>query len=291
MSVPDISVIIPHYNDLERLDRCLAALSVQTLSPERFEIIVSDNASPAGEAAVAQVIAGRARLVIATEKGAGPARNMGVKAARGAILAFTDADCLPDPGWLEAGIALLDRYDIVGGRMVVLVGEGRAMTGAEAFECVFAFDNKSYVLKKGFSVTANLFCTRATFDAVGDFRLHVSEDIEWCFRARAGGHSIGYADDAVVGHPARANWLELKHKWQRVNAELFKLKLTEPNGRLRWGLATAIIPVSIGAHIFPIFRNQQVKAGRARMAAVVTLIRIRAWRFKDSTRLLFSQVR
>lgn len=291
MSVPDISVIIPHYNDLERLDRCLAALTAQTLSSDRFEIIVSDNASPVGEAAVAQVIAGRARLVIATEKGAGPARNIGVKGARGAILAFTDADCLPEPGWLEAGIALLDRYDIVGGRMIVLVGEGRAMTGAEAFECVFAFDNKSYVLKKGFSVTANLFCTRATFDAVGDFRLHVSEDIEWCFRARSKGHSIGYADDAVVGHPARANWSELKHKWQRVNTELFKLKLIEPNGRLRWGLATASIPLSIVAHIPPILINREVKAGHARLAAVATLVRLRLWRFVDSTRLLFSKVR
>lgn len=289
MSVPDISVIIPHYNDLERLDRCLAALSVQTLSPERFEIIVSDNASPAGEAAVAQVIAGRARLVIATEKGAGPARNMGVKAARGAILAFTDADCLPDPGWLEAGIALLDRYDIVGGRMVVLVGEGRAMTGAEAFECVFAFDNKSYVLKKGFSVTANLFCTRATFDAVGDFRLHVSEDADWCYRARDAGFSIGYAEDAVVGHPARSDWNELERKWARVNAEMYTLSLAEGRSRFRWALRSLAMPLSVIAHTPAVLLSPALRSGAERRAAWTTLARLRWWRMLHSARLLMGR--
>lgn len=289
MTGPDISVVIPHYNDLERLDRCLAALSAQTLSLSRFEIIVSDNASSVGEAAVAKVIAGRARLVIASEKGAGPARNIGVEASRGAILAFTDADCLPEPGWLEAGIALLDHYGIVGGRMVVLVGNDRAITGAEAFECVFAFDNKSYVLKKGFSVTANLFCKRATFDAVGDFRLHVSEDADWCYRARDAGFSIGYAEQAVVGHPARSNWDELKRKWARVNAEMYTLSLAEGRSRLRWAVRSLAMPLSVIAHTPAVLRSPALRNGAERRAAWTTLARLRCWRMLHSARLLMGE--
>ena len=67
-----------------------------------------------------QIIAGRARLVLVREKGAGPARNGGVAASKGDILAFTDADCRPDPHWLENGVAALSRYDFLGGGIDVL---------------------------------------------------------------------------------------------------------------------------------------------------------------------------
>src|SRR5688572_18224951 len=92
---PQVSVIVPHYGDLANLDRCLSALVRQTYPRERFEIVVADNGSPQGEAAVLQAIAGRARLTIVAEKGAGPARNGGVAVSQGRILAFTDADCRP----------------------------------------------------------------------------------------------------------------------------------------------------------------------------------------------------
>ncbi len=53
--------------------------------------------------------------------------------------------------------------------MTVLAPDPARPTPAEAFELVFAFDNESYVRKKGFTVSANLFCTRAVFDRVGGF--------------------------------------------------------------------------------------------------------------------------
>ncbi len=134
-----------------------------------------------------QAIAGRASLTIVGEKGAGPARNGGVAASNGAILAFTDCDCVPSPEWLTAGIAALERAPVVGGRMTVSTSECKS--GAEAFESVFAFDNEDYVTRKGFTVTANLFCSRKTFDEVGPFRTGVSEDTEWCWRARDRGFS------------------------------------------------------------------------------------------------------
>ena len=87
-----ISVIIPHFNDLGGLAKCLEALSIQTYPRDRFEIIVADNNSPQGQDAVAAVIAGRARMVVVAQKGAGPARNGAVEVASGRLLAFIDSD-------------------------------------------------------------------------------------------------------------------------------------------------------------------------------------------------------
>jgi GT2 family glycosyltransferase len=256
ISVPAISVIVPHYDDLDRLDRCLASLAAQSQEPASFEIIVADNASPVGEDAVRARIAGRARL------------------------AFIDADCIADPRWIERGVAALAAHDLVGGRVDVLC-ESPRKSGAEAFETVFAFDNETYVKTKGFSVTANLFTTRAVFDATGPFRTGVSEDTEWCWRARERGFAIGYAADAVVAHPARADWPALHRKWQRMNAEMYELALTRPGGRLRWAAHSAALPLSIAAHLPRIATHGGLSAPE-KLRAAGTLARLRLWRTGDS---------
>lgn len=279
-----VSVIIPHYSDLAGLAACLDALGRQTVAPD--EIIVADNASPQGEAAIAQVIAGRARLVVVADRGAGPARNGGVAASTGQILAFTDSDCLPEPGWLAAGLAALRCADFVGGAMTVLVANEAAITPSEAFERVFAFDNRDYVERKGFSVTANLFCARTLFDDVGGFRTGVPEDLEWCGRARAAGYRIGYAADAVVGHPARRTWSELQRKWARLNAEAFGMAMAQPRGRGRWLLKALALPVSALAHTPKALASPALPASIDRWNAAKTLWRLRCWRMIDSLRLL-----
>ena len=73
--LPYLSVIVPHYQDLAGLKLCLASIDAQTYPPERFEVVLADNNSPVGPVAVEQVVAGRATVVVVTEKGAGPART------------------------------------------------------------------------------------------------------------------------------------------------------------------------------------------------------------------------
>jgi GT2 family glycosyltransferase len=284
----EISVVVPHYNDLARLQTCLDALSRQSIARERFEIVVADNRSPCGLAAVERVAAGRARVIDAPEKGAGPARNAGVAASTGRVLAFTDCDCVPEPGWIAGGLAALDRADLVGGRMVVSVGNEARMTGAEAFERVFAFDNRAYVEGKGFSVTANLFTRREVFDAVGPFCNGVSEDVEWCRRAVSKGYRLGYAAEAGVAHPARASWSELRRKWQRMNSERFQLEARGPAGKLRWAARSMTLPLSILAHAPKVAVSPALPNVRTRMAALVTLARIRLWRMANGLALLAS---
>ena len=285
---PLISVIVPHYNDLESLDRCLAALMRQTIARDRFEIVVADNLSPVGIEAVKECVAGRAEVILASERGAGPARNAGVAASRGATLAFTDCDCDPEPQWLEQGIAALDGCDFAGGKMTVLVREGQSKSGPEAFECVFAFDNRSYVLGKGFTVTANLFCSRSLFDDVGPFLTGVSEDLEWCTRARAKGYRIGYAEQAIVGHPARVSWPEIKSKWRRLNSETYALFKSRSGGRVKWLARSWALPLSIIAHTPAVLFSPALSGAGERARAWITLARLRLWRFIDAHRLFIS---
>jgi len=281
--VAAVSVIVPHYADLGGLAQCLDALASQTLGD--VEIVVADNASPCGEAAVAAVIAGRARLVVVTERGAGAARNGGVALATAPVLAFTDADCVPDPGWLAAGVAALETADLVGGAMAVSVADESALTGVEAFERVFAFDNRAYVEVKGFSVTANLFTRRAVFDAVGSFRADVSEDADWCLRARDLGYRIAYAPAAAVAHPARRTWAELTRKWERLVRESHALHRARGGGAASWRARAVLLPVSAVAHLPKVFASPKLTRTGDRLAAAAILFRLRLWRFE---RAIFS---
>lgn len=277
-----VSVIVPHFDALDHLDRCLEALAAQTYPAVSLEIVVADNGSPQGLAAVEAVIAGRARLVSVPERGAGPARNGGVAASTGDILAFTDADCLPDPDWVRAGVEALATADFVGGRMTVLVAEPDRPTPVEAFEAVFAFDNARYVQRLGFTVTANLFCRRAVFDHVGGFRVGVSEDLDWCARARAAGHRIGYAPQAAVGHPARRSWEELTAKWRRLNAESYGLGAERPGRSLKWLARSLMLPLSALAHTPRVLFSPRLKGARQKGGALCVLYRIRLWRLREA---------
>lgn len=283
---PRVSVIVPHYHDLARLDLCLSALERQTYPRARFDVVVADNASPEGEAAVSAAIRGRARLVVVTERGAGPARNGGVAASTGDILAFTDSDCIPEPGWLAAGVAALGQGDVVGGRMKVLVDRPGAPNPVEAFEMVFAFDNEHYVKRMGFTVTANLVCARATFDRVGGFRVGVSEDLEWSGRARAAGCRLTYASDAVVGHPARRTWAELIGKWRRINTETFGLSAGRRGAAPRWLLRSSLLPVSAVVHTPRVLRARDLKGWSQKVGALQVLYRLRIWRMFDAVRAI-----
>lgn len=289
MIQPRVSIIVPHYQDLAGLDRCLAALCAQTYPAQDREIIVADNASPVGEAAVAQTIAGRARLIIVPEKGAGPARNGGVARASGALLAFIDSDCVAEPDWLTNGLSALKDHDFVGGHVNVLVDPDTPMNGAQAFESVFAFNNKRYIEQEKFTITATLFCSRALFDDVGPLLVGVSEDKEWCHRAIAKGYRLGYCPGAIIGHPARADWPQLKHKWRRIIAESYALQRTKPLGRLRWLARSWLVPFSIIPHSAVILRSDALPTIRARLTAILTLIRLRLWRFCEAHRLLISR--
>ncbi|EDL49301.1 glycosyltransferase family 2 protein [Erythrobacter sp. SD-21] len=285
-----VSVIVPHFNDLANLDTCLSAISRQrNIEGYRVEVIVGDNDSPQGIDEVRRVAGDRAKVVHVAERGAGPARNAAVAHANGSLLAFTDSDCIPAAEWLAGGLKLVAKGRIVGGCMKVSVEDERDLSGPEAFERVFAFNNERYVRELGFTVTANLFCTREDFKHIGPFRTEVSEDKEWCNRARDAGIEILYTDDAVVSHPARRDWGALRAKWQRLDLETYNLLKDQKKSDFNWIAQAWVLPLSIVPHAIRCATSGNLERRRDRARAFGTLAQIRLWRFFDYHRILLNK--
>ena len=99
-----ISVVIPHLNQPEYLAKCLASLAAGKRKPD--QVIVVDNGSSVLPTEVVRAYPGTL-LLQETTPGPGPARNCGVAASDGDVLAFIDADCLADPAWLETAEAMI----------------------------------------------------------------------------------------------------------------------------------------------------------------------------------------
>lgn len=92
-----ISIIIPAYNSETTLARCLEACLNQTC-PDTEIIVVDDGSADAGADVAARL---GVRCIRQANQGPAAARNRGATAAGGDILVFTDADCVPEPEWLE----------------------------------------------------------------------------------------------------------------------------------------------------------------------------------------------
>src|SRR5690606_20874831 len=104
-----VSVVVPTYRRPDLLERCLSALLAQDLPPDAYEIIVADD-GPSSDTAelVSRMtrVQGPALLYVPVTATQGPAgaRNAGWHTARADLIAFTDDDTQPDPGWLSAGL-------------------------------------------------------------------------------------------------------------------------------------------------------------------------------------------
>lgn len=219
LATPFVSVIIPAFNDLERLGQCLDALSRQTWPRSQFETIVADNGSDPPIAPALTKWPG-VETVWETEPGSYAARNAATALANGDIYAFTDSDCIPEPDWIEQGVGALssaDRPGFVGGRVQVFAEDPTRPNIVEQYEMLCAFDQVRYI-RLGFSVTANLFVSAKVFEEVGLFdpRLRSNGDRDWGERASEQGHRGVYCEDAVVAHPARRTLRDLHRKATRV---------------------------------------------------------------------------
>lgn len=270
------SVIIPHYNDAARLITCLDALLPQAEGRDDVDILVVDNASTDPLDDMRAKFPGL-RILTEPKPGAAEARNTGVKQSLTYGILFLDADCVPAPDWLDAAMAALGKGDIVGGDIATFDETPAPRSGAEAFEAVFAFQQQKYIEQDGFAVTANLVTTRPVFDAVGPFIHGVSEDLDWCHRARAKGFSLAFDPGLKVSHPTRQDWPALRKKWLRLTREMFAIARAE-RGRLYWALRGLAVIASALPHGRHVLQSPRLNGAKERFGALATLWRLRTLR-------------
>ncbi len=290
MSSPFISVVIPHLEQEEYLRSCLESLGRQTYEMRRVEIIVVDNGSnhlPEGICSAFDAV----RLVEERSPGPGPARNLGVKLSSGGILAFIDADCTADPGWLAAIEAAFANTGVavVGGDVRIARRNPKHATMLEAYESIYAYRQEEYIKVQNFSGAGNLAMRRETYDAVGPFcGIERAEDRDWGQRAARLGYAIAYVPDMIVYHPARRSFEELHGKWDRHISHDFAEYATRHLGGLRWALYGFAVAMSPAFEIPRLWNSHRVTGLSERCLAFAAVTRIRAWRARRMFTMLFT---
>lgn len=215
-------MIIPVRDGAQTLPACLDAMLGQEPA---LELIVIDNGSRDGSRALAERHPAVSRVVGERRPGSYAARNAGLAVATGDVIAFTDADCTPCPGWLREGVEALvaGGADLVAGRVAPDVSADPTMW--ESFDAGHHVDQRKYVETLGFGATANLFVRRTVLDAVGVFDAAMASggDRELCRRATAAGFRLAYAPHARVSHRSRRTAGETWKLHRRLGAGLGQL--------------------------------------------------------------------
>jgi glycosyltransferase involved in cell wall biosynthesis len=281
---PTVSVIIPHLNQPDAAGRCLASLAAQSYPADRVEIIMVDN----GSTVPLDWLAERhphVRLLHEPQPGPGHARNRGVTAATGEVLAFIDADCRADPDWLRdavAGLSAPGSTGVVGGDVRIDYLHPARLTPLEAYESVFAYRQKLYIEQRGFSGTGNLAVRREVFDRIGPFGgIDIAEDMDWGRRATASGHPARYRAGMIIYHPARTRFADLEAKWRRHVAHELEDHRRRDGSSLAWRLRAMAVMLSAIPHAGKIMLSDRLSGLSARLAGVGVLFRIRWYRFRQ----------
>lgn len=240
-TLPFVSVVIPVYNDPEGIRRCLESVTNQTYPDDAYEVIVVDNNSSDETPAVVREFP--VTLCFETNvQSSYAARNTGLKEACGEILAFTDADCVPEKTWLERGVeAMQERNaDLAAGRVRMVFPRGE--TAAERYDASGNMRNDKSV-QRGVAKTANIFVFRRVFNEFGHFpeTLISGGDVYWTGGAVDAGHNLVYAEDAIVEHPARGLKQILKKKFRigRGNVQKWRIEGKRPS-RVMFGKLSKI---------------------------------------------------
>jgi GT2 family glycosyltransferase len=237
---PKVSVVVCVYNGERTIDACLASL--KELNYPNYEVIVVNDGSTDRTRQIAESY-DYIRLVNQENKGLSEARNVGIRTAKGEIIAFTDADCMADPDWLTYLVARfrLSDFGAVGGPNLsppddsliascVAVSPGaptHVLLDDEVAEhipgCNMAFRREALEMIKGFD---------PIFRAAGD-------DVDVCWRLQNKGYKIGFSPAAVVWHFRRntiRDYLKQQRGYGKAETLLFFKHPSRFNvlGQSRW---------------------------------------------------------
>jgi CelD/BcsL family acetyltransferase involved in cellulose biosynthesis/GT2 family glycosyltransferase len=217
-----LSVIVPTFNRARALGETLESLINQQVEPP-YEIIVVDNNSTDDTRAVVEAFAQKApnkvRYVFETQQGSSAARNAGIAAARGDILAFVDDDVVAHPDWLSELSATYATHPdawCVGGKVTLSLPKvlppwfdpsSNVMVCYLSYqdfgEGVVRVDYPLALSTANFSVRREVLARIGVFDTTlgrFDVGLLCGEDVDLCWRIQQAGGHVYFNSRAAVTH-------------------------------------------------------------------------------------------
>ena len=237
---PLVTVVVCAFNAEETLADCLEGAT--RLDYPNVEVLVVDDGSTDRTAEIARRFA--VTLLQTPNEGLSKARNTGIRAARGEIIAFTDADARPDPEWLRYLVAAFEEseYAGIGGPNLAPAGDGPV---ADSVACapggpihVLLSDDEAEHIPG-----CNMAFRREALGTIGMFdpRFRVAgDDVDVCWRLQDAGMSLGFCPSAMVWHhprpTVRAYWRQ-QRGYGRAEALLEEKWPEKYNsaGHVTWG--------------------------------------------------------
>jgi GT2 family glycosyltransferase len=198
---PKMSVIVCAYNAERTMDQCL--ISLKNLNYPNYEVIVVNDGSTDRTLEIAQSY-DFVRLISHENKGLSAARNTGISAATGEIIAFTDSDCMADPDWLHYLVAkfLSSGLSAIGGPNLPppddsLVASCVAVSPGAPTHVLLDDEVAEHI------PGCNMAFRRDALEAIGGFDplfRAAGDDVDICWRLQNKGYTIGFSPAAVVWH-------------------------------------------------------------------------------------------
>ena len=219
-----VSIIIPFNTHEHLLKKCLEAISNQTFKD--FEVIVIYNGK---EDKNKDLVEDFGFIWAKEEKiGSYSARNTGIKLAKGEIITFTDADCIPDKFWLENAIKILDNNPekhLLGCKLNMIFKDSSKPRSYEMYEEIIDFNQKYFVEVSHSSCTSNLFVRKTIFDKIGYFDDEFKSLGDYAFTKKASdaGFNLSYSDKPIVFHPTRDSFKSFIKKQERIAGGVYIL--------------------------------------------------------------------
>jgi GT2 family glycosyltransferase len=200
---PRVSVVVCSYNGGATLDQCLRSLLALDY-PDYEVIVVDDGSTDDTRAVLARYPAVRA--VHQANCGLSTARNVGLRAATGALIAYTDSDCFADPHWLTHLVAQFEHTGAAAVGGPNLTPEDGWLAG-----CVAAAPGQPTHVLESDQVAehipgCNMAFRREALEAINGFDPQyrkAGDDVDVCWRLQQAGHWITFAPGAFVWHHRR----------------------------------------------------------------------------------------
>ena len=212
------SIIIPTFNGSSRIGNCIDALMQQAAGRD-VEIIVVDDGSIDNTADVVSRYSS-VRLIRQANAGPAAARNHGAREAQGRILLFTDDDCVPMPGWLDAMLEPFGDPDVVGAKGVYRTRQRQLAARFVQIEYEDKYRMMAGLPSIDFIDTYSAAFLRARFLEMSgydtSFPVACAEDIELSYRMSARGWKMKFVPTAIVCHThpdTLVSYLKKKYKF------------------------------------------------------------------------------